>query len=67
MALAAEMAIMDGTAMMADMPIMTLIALMAAMTLMISVLILLLLYCYNGSSSHNKVMVTLAAITTLFQ
>ena len=66
MALAAEMAIMDGTAIMAVMPIMTIIALMAAMTLKISVLILLLLYCYNGSSSHNIVMATLAAMNTLF-
>ena len=64
MALAAEMAIMDGTAIMAVMPIMTIIALMAAMTLMISVLILLLLYCYNGS--HYIVMATLAAMNTLF-
>ena len=64
MALAAEMTIMDGMDIIAVMPIMTIIALMAAMTLMISVLILL--YCYNGSSSHNIVMATLAAMNKLF-
>ena len=43
MALAAKMAIMDGTAIMAVMPIITIIDLMATMTLMISVLIWILL------------------------
>ena len=66
MALPTEMAIIDVTAIMAVMPIMTIIALMAAMTLMIRFLILLLLYCYNGSSSHNIVMPTLATMNTLF-